>query len=551
MPSRVFALCSFSSFLFPKSQMAKRYRSKDQEFASTKTESEQVDRISSLPDDIIFHILSFLPTIEAVTTSVLSIRWRLLWTSIFTFDFEDNWPCFPETSFSFVIHNILAQRRTCIKRLRISNYNKFFNLNLINTLISIAVTQNLEEMDLFCYYFLEATLPSTLFTCKTISVMKLSLSLTINLNHISSFHLPSLKVLHLYLLYLVDDESMMRLFSGCPVLEELFYEVVKSNNSTSFKICMPSLKKLHIKCHDKIVQIVTPSIEYLQVQETKVCDSLIGNLPNLVQAHVDIYFDQHEIEYVSKFFNGIRQTKFLWLSNYTTKVLADAGFEFPEFYNLVHLKLCLSTTDSYFLTQLLLAKCPRLEILDIDKVCEESERRWTQPTKPVPSCVISHLIVFKFREYSGSKDELKLIKYILKNAKVLKTVTIQMANWLKPKKASRDMSKLHALLSASKYCHLTNYQILSGLGPLNIQFKSHFTYSSFFTEGVTSLSTYLADDESLMRLEYGGSQHELELTKYIRNNAKVLKTVTIHMAKWLKTIQTVGDNRKDHCVVAI
>lgn len=42
-----------------------------------------VDRISSLPDSVIYHILSFLPTTKyAVGTSILSRRWKLLWTEV-------------------------------------------------------------------------------------------------------------------------------------------------------------------------------------------------------------------------------------------------------------------------------------------------------------------------------------------------------------------------------------------------------------------------------------------------------------------------------------
>lgn len=44
------------------------------------------DLISNLPDSLISHILSFLPTKDAIRTSVLSKDWEWKWTSIYNFD---------------------------------------------------------------------------------------------------------------------------------------------------------------------------------------------------------------------------------------------------------------------------------------------------------------------------------------------------------------------------------------------------------------------------------------------------------------------------------
>ncbi|CAM8884332.1 unnamed protein product [Rhodiola kirilowii] len=41
---------------------------------------DESDRITKLPDEIIGHILSYLPICDALKTSVLSRRWRCSWT---------------------------------------------------------------------------------------------------------------------------------------------------------------------------------------------------------------------------------------------------------------------------------------------------------------------------------------------------------------------------------------------------------------------------------------------------------------------------------------
>ncbi|XBI77772.1 hypothetical protein VPH35_087584 [Triticum aestivum] len=48
---------------------------------STRRTTNGVDRVSSLPDELLHHMMSFLPMPEVVRTSLLSTRWRNLWAS--------------------------------------------------------------------------------------------------------------------------------------------------------------------------------------------------------------------------------------------------------------------------------------------------------------------------------------------------------------------------------------------------------------------------------------------------------------------------------------
>ncbi|CAJ1957159.1 unnamed protein product [Sphenostylis stenocarpa] len=411
---------------------------------STKSDTaaeEGVDMISDLPDGVICHILSFLPTIDAMKTSVLSSRWRYLWTSVFTLRFYDynfyREPPMLHEEKEEVISNIFAGRRVkSIKRLSIMGASRnTLSPVMVSTLLSEAVSQKVEEINFHYRMYLPFyTLPNSLLTCQTLKSLKLSFRFQMFLNPMLSIRLPSLKLLHLILFK--DSGCMAWFIRGCPALEELLYKdlfIIKNQCSRYYmkNITFPYyLKKLN---HDQYLDKKREHIDSLHPP------TQVGNMPDLVQAVVNVKFGE---ECASMFFNVIRQTRFLTLSCHTIKtmLMPSVGVGFPEFLNLVHLHICLCNIRFDFLIKLL-AKCPILGSLEIfhnelpyssisfvfddwesctyssdNSEHREVEAEWTRLTRPI-TCLSSHLTAFTFRGCGLSQDDLQFIKFILENAK--------------------------------------------------------------------------------------------------------------------------------------
>jgi len=285
----------------------------------------QVDRISRLPNEVLAYILSFLPTKEAIATSVLSHRWISLWTFADALHFPNHCPFFPtKENFIDIMNSVLSKRESkCIKRLSFSIHNNCYIPHLVSSIVYMATTQKVEEIDLSLYR-LKVYLPHQLFTCKTLTVLRLVG--TFHLNVPSHVHLPMLKILHLNLLCFADDDdgsALMRFLSSCPVLEQLFYEEVKFKRTSLFGICVPSLKRLFVRSFVERLHINTPLLECLVMKETKAINYVVENLDNLKEAHIGIHFDYQKKkvkENIVNLFNGIRKTRFLCLDLYTTEV---------------------------------------------------------------------------------------------------------------------------------------------------------------------------------------------------------------------------------------
>jgi hypothetical protein len=183
-----------------------------------------VDRISTMPDSVICHILSFLPTKQAAATTILSKRWNPIWLSVLALDFdEQNFADF--TAFRHFVYSVMLLRNITLPirsfRLKCGSSYYDFNRHDVNRFIHAVVQRGIQNLNIHMLTSLidGFKLPQCVFTCNSLTVLKLK-GLTIDF---SKVNFPLLKTLHLknIYFYVLNPRLLERFLHGCPVLEDL------------------------------------------------------------------------------------------------------------------------------------------------------------------------------------------------------------------------------------------------------------------------------------------------------------------------------------------
>ncbi|XP_061341177.1 F-box/FBD/LRR-repeat protein At4g00160-like [Gastrolobium bilobum] len=359
----------------------------------------KADRISTLPDSVLCYILSFLPTKLCVATSILSKRWRPLWRSVPTLDFDDSDYYYEskELYYRFVQSVYIAifsrDLHQPIQTFRFKCCSSLADPTNLKVWINAAAERGLEHLDISLppsWLYESKWLPSAILSSRTLVVLKLR---ELTVKALFPVHLSSLKFLHLYDVAFYKSRCFAELLSGCPVLE------------------------------------------YLEEDELQFGDSLtVGEfkcLPKLVRAYINRLHVPLE---------SVRNVEFLrieWMSELDN---INSRFNFkdpiPMFHNLTHVELI----HLYFISDWLeivevLKRCPKLQVLVINQryiddpydEMEEGEAvvggDWPYP-QFVPESISLHLKTCRLKNYEGWKGELRFARYILQNAGFLQSMTI-------------------------------------------------------------------------------------------------------------------------------
>ncbi|XP_014517506.1 FBD-associated F-box protein At3g52670 [Vigna radiata var. radiata] len=337
------------------------------------------DIISSFPDEILCHILSFLPTKHVVATSVLSKRWKFLWRSLPFFDFHYDGDLFDydrnNENYSHFLHSVDSfllsrDKDQPLHRFRLRSDSTYGHPVSIQRWITAAVSRSVRHLDLYLDWGF--VLPSVVFSCKTLVVLKLTF---IQVENTFSVDLPLLKILHLDNISSPEGLDLSQLLSGCPNLEDL--EVKGFISTTKGKVI---------------------------------------RLPKLIRA--SIHEDLLPLEVV-------KDVEVLFLDSKYQQIL---DFDFQ---NLVRLELILQHSKDWLGVLEVLEHCPKLQTLLIciykssfdTFLAGHEEVVWSYP-QSVPVCISSHLKTCSLKYYSGSIDEIQFASYIMGNATYLRSMNV-------------------------------------------------------------------------------------------------------------------------------
>ncbi|CAL1404217.1 unnamed protein product [Linum trigynum] len=388
------------------------------------------DRLSSLPDEILSHILSLLPTKYAVGTAVLSRRWKDLWTRVSSLDLDLSSEVLRSMAFDFCgfVGRVLKKHR------------------------------NLNSLRRFRLHFLQRHLDSTVWPNFWLK-MELGPGSLLEVEHVvlgtaaqGSVLLPSLKVLQLLGVVFLGSHSLSRFISGCPVLETAHLENINSGEDM-VTASLLSLKKLTIISGTKFpIVIEAQSLEHLHLQY--ICGELqflgCSKFPCLDSASVDMVgsgiSDHALIEFLTQISNA-KEMSLSWHSIMPLSILND--LQLPVFSNLTHLTI--ETVGSSCILHSLLSSASILRSLVIRLVEDEVSVKW-ESEPACTSCLLSSLEEIKIMNFEGSLHEMGMVAYLLKVGAVLKKASVHVKRTVNVQR--RLLASLLKLPKGSSTCRL-------------------------------------------------------------------------------------------------
>ncbi|KAI4323060.1 hypothetical protein L6164_022696 [Bauhinia variegata] len=404
--------------------------------------NESRDRISNLPDCIIHRILSFLPTKDAVRTSVLSRRWIYMWTFIDNLHFDDSQLLFPdkrnkqrlsfedrEVFVRFVQGVLLHLSNPTIQSFTLVTSDWYDDIyKCVDAWIAAALYRQVQN--LYVDYKASIKIYSlSLFRCQSLVDLKLMLpsgSLTFTSSYVC---LPNLKFLSLSGIKLESKSSP--LWISFPSNHHHHHHPIEL--TLSFPV-LRVLKMDRCRWHLMNACLQVPLLEVFSAEKveifsaTKICTSC----PEIFSF---LFIDGSLDDY-------------LYCCRYENFLPSSASIATFQISGIVKFNPAVSKLLERF-NQMQCLKLGDVEVSSESYVYYEMMLGRSSP--PVPNCLESSLKRVKFGLFDGAEHELYLAKFLFEQGAILEQVFFCLSK-TRQNGSSEIKKKLLSFSKCSSFC---------------------------------------------------------------------------------------------------
>ncbi|ESQ43135.1 hypothetical protein EUTSA_v10015239mg [Eutrema salsugineum] len=378
------------------------------------SQGSQEDRISQLPDHLIYEILYYLTTNDAVRTSVLSTRWTSLWKCVPGLDLD-----YREFS-SF--NALLSFFNSLFDIRRESSWIRKFQLHMnvdfvdaagddVSLWIDFLTRHNIQHLDLHfgnAYFYLSVPTkrPLSIYTCKTLLHLRL---FGANLANAEFVSLPCLKTIHLEYVIVPNEATLEKLISGSPVLEDLTIITCRFNKPLSdvLQVRSQTLKRIHTDLSaTQVVIDDAPLLQFLRVHEVNFtkCSFKIICPGFSAKVHIDAHF--------RRAFDPCNLSERRMIRNMLINILMRVRDLVLSYYDF---KVAKSILISLYIYRK--SGC----------YSNDEERDQISFSAVHPKCLLSSLEFVDIQtRIPKDATEMKRVRYLLDNSAILKKLTLRL-----------------------------------------------------------------------------------------------------------------------------
>ncbi|XP_050210063.1 putative F-box/FBD/LRR-repeat protein At2g05300 [Mercurialis annua] len=373
------------------------------------------DRISKLPDEILAHILSFLrSSTDAVRSSVLSRQWRYIWLKLQKFQICDSY----------------YYGKTYSTEVFMNSFVNFMNRVLINNVkyLSLRLTQNYSSSDI----------ESWLCSVMTRNLEEIHLEgsvIRFPAKYSKSVCLTGLKSLYLEYLTNLSDFNVQMLLSNCPILEVLVIDRGWSDDFEILNVNSSSLKKFrYFDPYQKSSKVVinAPNLDNLSIHVDRKLNIEVKTPCSIAKARFVVSscvgISRADMDPTVQLLRKTSNISCLSASCHIPKLLRDSSLHnLPSFTRLTRLIVSNCGDERSYLPAML-TMTPNLKFIRFYQNkrcnCYMTYAQELEPEQNVAKCLKSSLESVEFRGLQNVGEDMEIVAYLLKYAKLLNTFAI-------------------------------------------------------------------------------------------------------------------------------